>query len=180
MSKVNGKAKGNSFERYVANVFSDRFSSLFKVDKPFRRNVDSGSFYGRNNSGRMSESVSEHIHVSDILSPSGFRFILECKSYKSAPNFFNVVADGSDLINSWISQVSGDVFGLNSVLGSKYVPALVMKWNRVPVYVMCPLDCFNGINLFAGHFVYRYLLDDMWIGLSLDDFLNLDDSFFLI
>ena len=177
---VNGKAKGNSFERQVANIFSERFSSLFGVDKPFRRNVDSGSFYGNKNSFRMVDSVSEHIRVSDILSPDSFRFVLECKSYKDAPSLFNVISSGSDLIDSWLSQVVSDVSNLNAHTGRSYVPALVMKWNRTPIFVMCPMDVFEPMDLFLSHFVYRFILNELWVGITLDDFLELDDSRFVL
>ena len=38
MSKVNGKDKGSTFERKIANLFSNRFKDFLKIEKGFRRN----------------------------------------------------------------------------------------------------------------------------------------------
>ena len=46
---VNGKQKGNRFERDIANMFSERFATYTGIEKAFRRNPDSGSFFGGSN-----------------------------------------------------------------------------------------------------------------------------------
>ncbi len=49
---VNGKQKGNGFERKIANILSERFKEHTGLEQAFRRNIDSGSFFG----GKCSKS----------------------------------------------------------------------------------------------------------------------------
>lgn len=89
--KVNGKNKGNTFERKVANLLSDRFQQHTGIEKSFRRNSDSGSFFGGGNKSRVAQYDLEHAAFGDLICPDTFLYSVECKHYKSAPSFQSIV-----------------------------------------------------------------------------------------
>ena len=66
---INGKQKGNSFEREVAGIFSKRFQTYTGVEESFLRNLDSGSRFGGNNRIRSGRVLKEDIQVGDIITP---------------------------------------------------------------------------------------------------------------
>ena len=54
---VNGKAKGNSYERKIANLLSARFKDYTGIDQSFRRNPDSGSYFGGQNQKELKHTT---------------------------------------------------------------------------------------------------------------------------
>jgi hypothetical protein len=72
MSKVNGKTKGNAFERKIANLLSDRFKDYLGVEKGFRRNPDSGSFFGGKNVARVDQYSQDYAIFGDLICPKEF------------------------------------------------------------------------------------------------------------
>jgi len=82
--KVNGKQKGNSFERKIANLLSDRFKEHTGIESSFRRNPDSGSFFGGSNHSRTEKYDTEFAIFGDLICPKSFAYSVECKHYKTA------------------------------------------------------------------------------------------------
>lgn len=160
--QVNGKQKGNTFERKIANLFSDRFKVVTGIEKSFRRNPDSGSFFGGQNESRTETYGTEFAVFGDLICPKSFLYSIECKHYKSAPSFQSFINADVKQWDLWISQAEQD-----SQKSSKHM-MLIVKYNSVDELVfvdtseLLPL-CF----IYKGKSVYR-----------LTDFLTLNDNKF--
>lgn len=132
MTKVNGKSKGNTFERKIANLLSDRFKEITGLEKSFRRASDSGSFFGGSNQARKETYDLSKATFGDIIVPDNFNFSIECKHYKTAPSFKSIVEGKVAQWNLWLSQAEQDA----SNSGKKVM--LIIKYNNVDesVFVM--------------------------------------------
>ncbi len=127
---VNSKNKGNTFERKMANHLSERFSDHLGIDQGFRRNIDSGSFFGATNQKRMETHLTENACFGDIMTPSSFRFSIECKHYKTAPSFASMVKQEFKLFDTWIEQARQDA------VNAKLQMLVIIKFNGVPEFVV--------------------------------------------
>lgn len=130
MTKVNGKNKGNTFERKIANALSDRFKEYLKIDKGFRRNSDSGSYFGGANVIRTQQHDLDNACFGDIMCPKNFIYSIECKHYKTAPSFQSIVNKEVTQWDTWIKQAEQDADS------SKKLPLLIIKYNNVPEFVL--------------------------------------------
>lgn len=161
--KVNGKNKGNSFERKIANTLSDRFANHLGIEKGFRRNPDSGSFFGGTNESRTDVYDTDFAIFGDLICPRAFNFAIECKHYKSAPVFKGIINGEVTQWDRWLEQAQQDSEK------SKKKMMLIIKYNNVDEIVMVSEPyaalrcCFEYKN------VYCY---------KLGDFLALDNSEF--
>jgi len=108
MSKVNGKAKGNAFERKIANMFSERFREETGIEQGFRRNPDSGSFFGGTNVSRNETHDTDWAVYGDLICPKNFYFSVECKHYKSAPTLNSFLKQDVKQWDLWIEQAQQD------------------------------------------------------------------------
>ena len=161
--RVNSKQKGNSFERNVAKLFSERFK------KPFARTVSSGAYTGGSNVKNASNLTEEQllIFASDIRCPKDFAFSIECKSYKSL-DFYDLFNESSHLFD-WYNQSETDAKLLNKE------PLLIVKTNQHRPIV------FVGMDYLMRHpysdkkpvFIHKYKAC-FW----LEDLLTFSDSFF--
>jgi hypothetical protein len=159
---MNSKNKGNTFERKIANLFSKRFAEKTGIAQAFRRNIDSGSFFGGSNQKRTETHNTENAVFGDINCPSNFNYSLECKHYKAGPSFANLMKQNCKDWDGWISQAEQD--SKNS--GKKM--AIIVKYNNVEEVVILsePVpDCYN--MPYKAYFVA-----------PLVDFLKMDDSVF--
>ncbi len=129
MTKVNGKNKGNGFERKIANLLSDRFVSYLGIEKGFRRNPDSGSFFGGSNHSRTEVYDTEFAVFGDLICPKKFKFSIECKHYKSAPTFQSILNEDVKQWDLWLEQASQD-----SKKSSREM-LLIIKYNNVDEFV---------------------------------------------
>lgn len=91
--RVNGKAKGSSFERKVSKFLSD-ITGL-----TFRRTFGSGAFKSKH------EALDESGDLK--CSDPNFMFSIECKFYKEL-NYNSVIVGTSRQLDSWISQCIED------------------------------------------------------------------------
>lgn len=149
MTKVNGKNKGNTFERKIANLLSSRFSSYLGIDKAFRRNSDSGSFFGGSNMARVQQHDLDNACFGDIMCPKNFIYSVECKHYKTAPSFQSVISKEVTQWDTWIKQAEQDADN------SKTLPLLIIKYNNVPefVFIKNKLDLAE-IMMYKGMYAY--------------------------
>jgi hypothetical protein len=129
---VNAKNKGNTFERKIANLLSTTFAQHTGLISSFRRNVDSGSFFGGSNFKRTETHDTEKATYGDIIAPSAFKFNIECKHYKEAPSFSSILKQEYATFDKWIEQAE-----LDSKSSGKIV-MIIMKFNNVPESVMVP------------------------------------------
>jgi hypothetical protein len=129
MAKTNGKNKGSTFERKIANLLSDKFASVTGVAKGFTRNSDSGSFFGGTNMSRIKEYNLDLACFGDLKCPNNFKYSVECKHYKTAPSFNAVFSKEVTQWDTWIKQAAQDAEN------SKKKFLLIIKYNNVPEFV---------------------------------------------
>lgn len=164
MAKVNGKNKGNTFERKIANLLSNRFAEHTGLESAFRRNPDSGSFFGGQNQSRTETYDTEYAVFGDLICPRTFDFSIECKNYKTPPSFSSIIKQDCKQIDQWINQASQDA------LNAKKRMALIIKYNNVSEIVVLP-ELFGTLKPIINYKEY-YIV-------SLDDFLDqTNDNFF--
>lgn len=156
---INSKQKGNSFERTIAKLLTERFG------REFRRTVSSGAYTGGMNV-KNADSLTESqllIFVSDIRTPEDFKFSIECKSYKEI-GFYDLFSKSSNLY-SWYEQSETD----SKLL--KRSPLLIVKTNNHKPIVFVKLEVapktIKPVFIHEGRCCY-------W----LEDLLTLPDSYF--
>ena len=160
---VQGKAKGNAFERKMSNLFSKRFESVTGLTTGFTRNCDSGSFFGGSNMKRMQTHDTNHAFFGDIKCPDNFRFSIECKFYKTGPTFSSIVKGKITQFDDWIAQSKQDAANSNKAV------MLIIKFNGVPEL------CFTSTELPSLQLVMPY---KGMFGYRLEDVLTLPDNIF--
>ncbi len=157
------KAKGNSFERKIANLLSDRFKEKTGIDKSFRRNADSGSFFGGTNVKRVNVYDTDKATFGDIICPETFGFSLECKHYKTAPSFSLLVKQDVKDWDTWIKQAEQDCASSDKKL------AVIIKYNNVEEIVILDVlpEGMAAVVRYKKYFVVK-----------LSDWVALPDSYF--
>jgi hypothetical protein len=160
--RVNGKNKGNTFERKIANVLSDRFSNYLGIPKGFKRNGDSGSFFGGKNMNRINEYDTDNSFFGDIICPKSFLFTVECKHYKTPPTFISIISSEVKQWDEWLWQATQDAINANKK------PLLIIKYNNVPEFVFVDSQIkMPEILVYKQYYCYR-----------LADILSLADEYF--
>ncbi len=125
---VNGKQKGNAFERKIANTLSERFADYTGIEKAFRRNPDSGSFFGGSNKDRKDIYDTEWAIYGDLICPRNFNFSVECKHYKDAPKFTALLKQKVSDWDEWIEQARQDA----EESGKEMM--LIIKYNNTDIF----------------------------------------------
>jgi hypothetical protein len=125
MAGINSKAKGNTFERKISNLFSDRFAEHLGITKGFRRASDSGSFFGGTNKARTETHDLSKATFGDIITPDTFAYSIECKHYKTPPSFASIMKQDYKQLNDWLSQAEQDA----TACGKRVL--VIMKFNNV-------------------------------------------------
>lgn len=143
---MNSKNKGNSFERKMANLLSERFEQKTGIKKSFRRNSDSGSFFGGTNQQRLQTYDTEKANLGDIICPHSFAYTVECKHYKSAPLFKNIMGQEVKQWDDWLQQAEQD--SQNS--GKKMM--LIIKYNLVDEIVILRDPVPDAYNMPYKHY----------------------------
>jgi hypothetical protein len=162
--KVNGKNKGNNWERTIANLLSDKFKEYLNIEKAFIRNPNSGAFMGGKNQVRMKTHAEDFQTFGDILTPDNFRFVVECKHYKTPPSFDKFIKQDVKQWDTWIEQVTQDS------VNSKKEMLLIIKYNNTEPFIIVDFPIGNGISPIFNY--YKYL------GYTLSDFMSIQDSFY--
>lgn len=138
---MNSKNKGKTFERKMANLLSARFEARTGIKKAFRRNADSGSFFGGKNQARLQTHDTEKATLGDITCPGDFAYNIECKHYKTAPSFKNIMLQECKEWDGWIQQAQQDA--RNS--GKKML--LIIKYNNIDEIVVLEEPVQGTYNL---------------------------------
>lgn len=151
--KVNGKSKGNSFERRIATLLSARFESYTGLKTGFRRNADSGAFFGGSNMYRAKQYDLDNACFGDLMCPKDFKFSIECKHYKIAPTFKAIFAKDVKQWDMWLAQAEQDASN------AKKSTLLIIKYNNVPEFIFVKEKlAIPEIIQYKGY--YSYLLSD--------------------
>ena len=162
MPKVNGKKKGNTFERKIANTLSARFADVMGIAASFKRNIDSGSFFGGTNQRRLATHLTEHATFGDLVCPDAFVYSVECKHYKTQPLFSNILMQDCKQWDGWIEQAVQDSKNSNKKM------VIIIKYNNVEEFVIVaePVPGTPTIQ-YKDYYIVR-----------LSSFLSLPDSYF--
>ena len=102
------KNKGKAYEREVAKLLSNVFKENFE------RVPNSGAFTGGKNASRRErlDTEQEKMFVGDIIPPSSWDIVIECKNHKrSSEEIINILKGSSTLLNNWIKEVRYDANG---------------------------------------------------------------------
>lgn len=160
---VNGKQKGNRFERDIANMLSERFREQTGIESGFRRNPDSGSFFGGKNLARAETHDTEWAVYGDLICPRKFKFAIECKNYKTAPILNAILTEKVSDWDSWIAQAKQDATasGKEMLLIVKYNRTATIAFVNPNVMMLPPSFSYKGTQAF-----------------TLDTVLEMPDSFF--
>jgi hypothetical protein len=140
MGKILSKNKGNGFEREISNLLSKTFESYLGITTGFKRNSDSGSFYGGTNSKRVDTHCLDYAIFGDIICPRNFNFVIECKNYKTAPSLDRLISQDIKQWDTWLSQVEQDANNANKE------PLLIIKYNRMQVFCLVK-NCNTPTNI---------------------------------
>jgi len=163
---MNSKNKGNSFERKMANLLSERFEKKTGIKKAFRRNSDSGSFFGGTNQRRLETYDTEKANLGDIICPHSFTYTVECKHYKSSPLFKNLMNQEIKQWDDWLQQAEQD--SQNS--GKKMM--LIIKYNNIDEIAVLKEPVPDTYNL-----PYReYFVVNLKACLAQEDHVFFDDT----
>ena len=161
--RINSKAKGNTYERKISNLLSERFKEKTGLEKSFTRNADSGSFFGGKNKARVETHSTDKATFGDIITPAAFKFTVECKHYKDAPTMNAIIAQNVKLFDEWLIQAKQDSVSANKDF------VIICKFNNVSDMVI--LDkLIGGLTSIINYKEYFII--------SLDSLLKLDDSYF--
>jgi hypothetical protein len=152
---VNGKNKGSTFERKMANLLSARFEPVTGIKQGFRRNPDSGSFFGGSNKKRTETHDLESANFGDLICPKNFKFSVECKHYKSAPTFAAITKGKVAQWDSWISQAKQDATESNKAM------LLIVKYNGVDEVAFLEQPMLDLKLILPYGNVFGYRLDDL-------------------
>lgn len=149
MARINSKNKGSTFERKIANILSEKFMERTGIKTSFRRNIDSGSYFGGKNQSRVDTHDLSKAVFGDLVAPDNFRFSIECKHYKEPPSFAMLVKQDWKVLDKWLEQATQD--SANS--GKEF--AIIIKYNNVDEIVVLPSlfgDLTALIN-YKGHVI---------------------------
>lgn len=161
---VNSKQKGSSNERAIAIRLSKRFEEYTGLSNSFRRNIDSGAFFGRTNQKRLETYDTSKATLGDIICPDNFKFSLECKFYKEPPHINSLITQYCKQWDEWIEQASQDSKNSNKEM------AVIIKYNRVSEFVIIENKIDGICNIpYKTFFV-----------VTLDDWLNQKESYFFV
>lgn len=161
---VNGKQKGNTFERDIANMFSERFAAHTGIEKSFRRNPDSGSFFGGTNIGRKEIYDTDWAIYGDLICPRDFGFTIECKHYKTPPTMNAILKQEVAEWDKWIGQARQDAKACGKVM------LIIIKYNRTKILTITEENTIN-----SGNHIINY--KNLEIN-TLEDVLQESDPFF--
>ena len=164
---VNGKSKGAAFERKIANLLSAHFEPVTGIAQSFRRNADSGSFFGGSNQKRISTHDLDHANFGDLICPKNFAFSIECKFYKSGPTFASIVKGKVPQWDEWIKQAKQDAHNSGKSM------MLIIKYNGIDEVVFVEAEMVGLPLVLPYKNVYSYRLHDI-LTLAPDNFFIMD------
>ena len=157
------KAKGNSFERHIADFLTKLYG------EKFIRAPGSGAYVGGKNTHRKQLLHEGQIRnfKGDIVPGQSFpRLNAECKSYKEFP-FHQLFSGTVNLMESWIDQCMdvADQGDFNIVF---------MKFNRKGTYVAVQAQPNHTTLIFTRHFNYASKQHGHWFIMDHDLFWELN------
>lgn len=151
---VQSKAKGNTWERKIANYLSERFRDYVGVESPFRRATDSGAWVGGSNQSRAATHLAEHVNFGDIICPPNFKWTVECKHYKTQFTLNSILLQTNTQLDAWLDQARQDATNAGKQ------PLLIVKFNNCEPFVLSR-ELHTSVR-FNYHSYHCYLLNDFF------------------
>ena len=136
---INGKQKGNSAERAVANEFTFRFNDHFQ------RVPQSGAICGGLNRKKVENlrADAQELLSGDIICPPWFGFLIESKCYgeKTGPQMYSILEGSDRVLDKWLAQARGDAtFAKKEFL-------ILFKITRKASYIVVDYDKFIDLKI---------------------------------
>lgn len=165
--RKNSKKKGGRGENTLCKVLKKRFNY------PFSRVVGSGNRWSQTN---LSEEA-KRLLTGDVVVPSNFKFCIECKHGYSELDLCNVLDNKTKILDDFIEQAVRDAGRINRT------PIVCWKKDYCSWIVFVKKEDFAtaaGFKKFEHNIIDFgvYLCYNDWIGISLENFLKQEDSFF--
>lgn len=141
MSGAKSKRKGSAFENEIAKFLNGIHST-----EEFARTPGSGAWMGRSNSFKRSgvAAAAQETLRGDLITPSSFPFIIECKSYADSPSYNGIIKGPDKHLDKWLLEVEFDADQANCI------PMLWFKTSRKGTFVAFPksslVDYFSNIS----------------------------------
>lgn len=152
--KVNGKEKGNVFERKIAKIMTEWTGIKFE-----RVPASGGLHWKKDN----------RVYGDIVCNDPEFPLVIECKNRQAWS--MDALITGSAEVKKWWQQVKGDA----EATGKK--PVVIFTRNQRPVYVMVYQRQFDNLFMRDGigdHFKMNAFVDgDKVTVVLLDDLVNL-------
>jgi hypothetical protein len=146
------KAKGNNFERHIADFLTQLYG------EKFMRAPGSGAYIGGKNTHRKELLHEGQIRTfkGDIIPGESFpRFNAECKSYQDFP-FHQLFTGSSRILDGWIQQCV-------DVADPGDFNVIFMKFNRKGTFVAVQTQPNTSPLHFTRHFNYASGINGHWM-----------------
>lgn len=158
---ANSKAKGNAYER----EFAEDISAIF--GREFKRNLSGsgahfggGNFYRKKKGGDTSQVLN---NLGDIVPPTGYYVVSECKSYNEFP-FHTMLMGKESILWDWLEECRTDARMDDSKEEVFFPHWLSFKITRRGKYIALPFTFFGphrGIDLgYVPHFQHHHFKND--------------------
>lgn len=141
MSGAKSKRKGSAFENEIA-----KFLNGVHGTEEFARTPGSGAWMGRSNAFKRSgvAAAAQETLRGDLITPSTFPFVIECKSYNDYPVYHGIIKGPDKHLDKWLLEVEFDAEQANSS------PMLWFKTTRKGTFVAIQksslVDYFQNIS----------------------------------
>lgn len=155
--RVNSRNKGATFERQVASLLNDRFST-----KEFSRTPGSGAF-------ATTHSLPDYLTIyGDLITPKNFSFCIECK--KGYNNLkLNHILDYSSELWKFLDQCDRDA---QKISDPNVYPMVIFKQDRQKTLVFTKK--FFSLEI-EPHIIIAKSGEPHWAMYYFDDLLQIED-----
>lgn len=141
------KRKGSGFENEIAKFLNKSYNT-----QQFSRTPGSGAWMGRSNSAKRSGvAIEAQITLrGDLITPSNFPFIVECKNYNDSPVYHTIIKGPDAKLDQWLKEVEFDAneAGLE--------PMLWFKTSRKGTYVAVKQSAIDPISPLDFEYFVKY------------------------
>lgn len=164
MSGLKSKRKGSAFENEVA-----KFLNIVHNTTEFARTPGSGAWMGRSNSSKragVAQAAQETLR-GDLITPTYFPFIIECKSYNDAPIYHGIIKGPDKHLDKWLLEVEFDARE-----GGR-LPMLWFKTTRKGTFTAIPRTAVNYVNMLDNNSVPYHLVYRDYIVIHQDNYQDL-------
>ena len=118
--RVNSRAKGSTFERKICQTLNDRFNT-----SEFSRSPGSGAF-------ATTHTLPDYLKIyGDIITPSNFKYCIECKKGYNKENLYSLYNYSSDFWG-FLDQCEKDSKKCDKI------PMVIYKQDRQPTLAIIP------------------------------------------